>query len=42
MSRYNGEIRNNRVLRKLIEHENNLKELNNVTRLGNANIANLV
>ena len=37
-----GEIRNEKVPQKLIDNSNNLKELNNVTRLGNAYIANLI
>ena len=42
MSRDDGEIRNEKVPQKLIDNSNNLKELNNVTRLGNAYIANLI
>ena len=41
MSRNNGKS-NERVTRKLIDNRNNLKELINATRLGNAYIANLI
>ena len=41
MSRDNGEIRNERVLWKLIGHRNNLKELDYATRLRSTCIMNL-
>lgn len=42
MSRDDRKLRNERVLGKLIDYRHNLKELNNVTRLGTAYIANQV
>ena len=42
MSRDDGKIRNEGVIWKRIDHRNNLKELNNVTRLRNAYVTNLV
>ena len=41
MSRDDGKICNKRVIRKLIDHRYKLK-VNNVTRLDNACIANLL
>ena len=41
MTRYDGKIRNERVLQGLIDHRNNFKKLNNVTRFDNAYIASV-
>ena len=42
MSRGDGKIRNERVPQKIIDNKNNSKNVNNVTRLDNAYISNLI
>ena len=42
ISRNDGKLLDERVIRKLIDNRNDLKELNSITRLDKACIANLV